>query len=83
MTYNRINQTCTTEEMAKILGLCTKTLLRLRRDPVTPFRLGEHYRYRGTTRNAPLQWFPEATDHAFTSFQAERWRSIETMEGVR
>ena len=82
MTGYRIQETCSTEEMADLLGLSTRTLLNLRRQRGSPFQLGTHFRFRGTTPKAPLQWFPEATDEAFTRFQQERWTSIETMEGA-
>lgn len=78
----RIQETCSTEEMAGLLGLSTRTLLNLRRQNGSPFQLRTHFRFRGTTSRAPLQWFPEPTDEVFTGFQQERWKSIETMEGA-
>lgn len=70
-----------TEEMSRALGISQRTLRELRLQTNSPFTLGRHYRFRGTTPKAPLQWFPEETDNAFTEFQAERWKLIETMDG--
>ena len=54
--------------MADLLGIHSKTLLRLRKKPFSPFREGIHYRYGGLTTGAPLQWFPEITNQAFTEY---------------
>lgn len=83
MAQNNVRATLSTEEMAKALKVSERTLLGLRRKPDSPFLLGRHYRFRGITSNAPLQWFPEATDEAFTQFQADRWKGIETMDGAK
>lgn len=75
-------RTClTTEEMSQALGISQRTLRELRLQKSSPFALGRHYRFRGITPKAPLQWFPEETDKAFTEFQAERWNLLETMDG--
>lgn len=57
-----------TQEMADLLGIHSKTLLRLRKKPFSPFKEGIHYRYGGLTTGAPLQWFPEITNQAFTEY---------------
>ncbi|WP_411876842.1 hypothetical protein [Vulcanococcus limneticus] len=55
--------------MAQQLGIHPKTLLRLRRQPYSPFREAEHFRHGGLSTRAPLQWQPLATEQAFTSFR--------------
>lgn len=77
----QIQQTLSTDEMPRALGVSSRTLRALRNQDKSPFRLGEHYRHRGITKDAPLQWFPTETDEAFTRFQVERWKDIETMDG--
>lgn len=72
----------TTDEMSQALGISNRTLRQLRLLKNSPFILGKHYRYGGLTQRAPIQWFPAETDEAFTNFQAERWKSIETMDCV-
>lgn len=71
-----------TEEMSQALGISSKTLRQLRLQQNSPFILGTHYRHGGLTPRAPLQWFPGETDQAFTNFQAEQWKRIETMDGA-
>ena len=58
-----------TAAMAERLGIHPKTLLRLRKEMHSPFQEGTHFRYGGLTTGAPLQWFPEQTDQAFTDFR--------------
>lgn len=67
--------------MAKELGISQKLLLRLRKQPGGPFQLGRDYRFRGASAKAPLQWFPDATDEAFTTWQQQQPHFIETMDG--
>lgn len=81
MATSTVRQFLSTEGMAKALGISTRTLLDLRKQKASPFHLGKHYRFRGASRKAPLQWFPEETDQAFTQHQVDRWNSIETMDG--
>jgi hypothetical protein len=58
-----VRATLTSPDMAKALGISQKLLLKLRKQPGGPFQLGRDYRFRGTSAQAPLQWFPEATSH--------------------
>jgi hypothetical protein len=76
-----VRPTLTSPEIAKALGISQKLLLRLRKHPDGPFQLGRDYRFRGVSPAAPLQWFPEATDQAFTSWQQKQPHLIETMDG--
>ena len=71
-----------TAAMAERLGIHPKTLLRLRKQQLTPFVEGTHYRYGGLTTGAPLQWFPEQTDQAFTDFQRLPVSAIETFSAL-
>lgn len=76
-----VRATLTSPDMAKALGISQKLLLKLRKQPGGPFQLGRDYRFRGTSAQAPLQWFPEATDNAFSSWQQQQPHLIETMDG--
>ena len=67
--------------MAKALGISVKLLLRLRKQPGSPFQLGTHYRFQGISTAAPVRWFPAPTDEAFSSFQRLDPSAIETMQG--
>lgn len=74
-----IRNTLSTADMAKGLGISSKLLLRLRKKPGSPFKLGIHYRFQGITTAAPVRWFPKETDEAFSSFDRLNPASIETM----
>lgn len=63
--------------MSSRLGIHPKTLLRLRRETCNPFVEGTHYRRGGLSEKAPIQWNPEATDFAFTSFRRMPASSVE------
>ena len=78
---DNVRETLSTAVMAKGLGVSAKLLLRLRRQAVSPFRLGVHYRFQGITTAAPVRWFPKETDEAFSSFQRLDPTAIETMAG--
>ena len=67
-----------TAAMANRLGIHPKTLLRLRKQPHSPFQEGQHYRYGGLTTGAPLQWFPERTEASFTNFRRIDVSAVET-----
>jgi hypothetical protein len=69
--------------MASRLGIHVKTLLKLRRQPYSPFREGEHYRRGGLSTLAPLQWEPEVTERAFTSFRRIDPALVETFSTAR
>jgi hypothetical protein len=56
------------DDMASEVGLHPRTLLRLRRQPFSPFEEGLHFRRGGLSTGAPLPWEPVATEAAFTSF---------------
>ena len=71
-----------TAAMADRLGIHPKTLLRLREQQRAPFVEGIHYRYGGLTTGAPLQWFPEQTDQAFTDFRRVPCSAIETFSAL-
>ena len=66
-----------TPSMADRLGIHPKTLLRLRKQLRSPFQEGLHYRYGGLTTGAPLQWFPEEADKAFTDFRRTPVSAVE------
>lgn len=83
MTSSVSAQWIPTPEMADRLGIHPKTLLRLRRQSFAPFREGMHYRRGGMTTAAPLQWHPEATESAFTSFRRIDPAAVETFSGSR
>ena len=70
-----------TEEMAETIGIHPKTLLGLRRKDICPFEEGTHYRRKGATTKSPLQWQPEKTEQAFTSFKRADAAEIETYGG--
>lgn len=70
-----------TEEMAETIGIHPKTLLGLRRKDICPFEEGTHYRRKGATTKSPLQWQPEKTEQAFTSFKRADPAEIETYGG--
>jgi len=70
-----------TEEMAEFIGIHPKTLLGLRRKENCPFVEGKHYRRKGSTTNSPLQWHPEKTEEAFTSFKRTDPSKLETYRG--
>ena len=61
-----VRETLSTEAMAKALGISQKLLLRLRKQPGSPFQLGIHYRFQGISTAAPVRWFPAPTDEAFS-----------------
>ena len=71
-----------TAAMAERLGIHPKTLLRIRKQPRSPFQEGAHYRYGGLTTGAPLQWFPESADQAFTDFQRGPVGAVETFSAL-
>lgn len=71
-----------TAVMAERLGIHPKTLLRLRKQLRSPFQEGTHYRYGGLTTGAPLQWFPEPTDQAFTDFRRVPASAVETFSAL-
>ena len=71
-----------TAAMADRLGIHPKTLLRLRKQQHAPFAEGTHYRYGGLTTRAPLQWFPELTDQAFTDFRRVPVSAVETFSAL-
>jgi hypothetical protein len=71
-----------TAAMADRLGIHPKTLLRLRKQQHAPFAEGTHYRYGGLTTGAPLQWFPELTDQAFTDFRRVPVSAVETFSAL-
>jgi hypothetical protein len=71
-----------TAAMAERLAIHPKTLLRLRKQQRSPFHEGAHYRYGGLTTGAPLQWFPEATDQAFTDFQRVPVSAVESFNAM-
>jgi len=71
-----------TAAMAERLGIHPKTLLRLRKQLRSPFQEGTHYRYGGLTTGAPLQWFPEPTDQAFTDFKRLPISAVETFSAL-
>jgi hypothetical protein len=71
-----------TAAMANRLGIHPKTLLRLRKQQHAPFAEGTHYRYGGLTTGAPLQWFPELTDQAFTDFRRVPVSAVETFSAL-
>jgi len=71
-----------TAAMAERLGIHPKTLLRLRKQLRSPFQEGTHYRYGGLTTGAPLQWFPESTDQAFTDFKRLPVSAVETFSAL-
>jgi hypothetical protein len=71
-----------TAAMAERLGIHPKTLLRIRKQPRSPFQEGAHYRYGGLTTGAPLQWFPEQTDQAFTDFRRAPVSAVETFSAL-
>jgi hypothetical protein len=71
-----------TAAMAERLGIHPKTLLRLRKQLRSPFQEGTHYRYGGLTTGAPLQWFPEPTDQAFTDFKRLPVSAVETFSAL-
>ena len=70
--------------MAARLGIHPKTLLRLRRSYLSPFREGVHFRYAGLTTKAPLQWQADLSEAAFTGFARVDPATVEafTSEGV-
>jgi len=72
-----------TAAMADRLGIHPKTLLRLRKQHHSPFQEGQHYRYGGLTQGAPLQWFPESVDQAFTDFRRTPVSAVETFSAAR
>jgi hypothetical protein len=76
-----VRETLTTADMAKALGISEKLLLKLRKQTGSPFKLGTHYRFQGTSTLAPVRWFPGPTDEAFSSFQRLDPASLETMTG--
>ncbi len=76
-----VRETKPTADMAKALGISEKLLLRLRKDSNSPFQLGTHYRFQGTSTLAPVRWFPAPTDEAFSSFQRLDPAQLETMTG--
>ena len=76
-----VRETLSTEAMAKALGISQKLLLRLRKQPGSPFQLGIHYRFQGISTAAPVRWFPAPTDEAFSSFKRFDPAVIETMQG--
>jgi hypothetical protein len=69
------------DEMASQLGLHAKTLLRLRRQPFSPFTEGKHFRRGGLSTRAPLQWEPISTEAAFTSFHRVDPAQVEVFSG--
>jgi hypothetical protein len=71
-----------TAAMAERLGIHPKTLLRLRKQQLSPFQEGTHYRYGGLTTGAPLQWFPEVTDRAFTDFRRLPASAVESFSAL-
>ena len=71
-----------TAAIADRLGIHPKTLLRLRKQQRAPFVEGIHYRYGGLTTGAPLQWFPEQTDQAFTDFRMVPVSAVETFSAL-
>ena len=71
-----------TAAMADRLGIHPKTLLRLRKQHHSPFQEGQHYRYGGLTTGAPLQWFPESADQAFTDFRRIPVSAVETFSAA-
>ncbi len=77
-----VRETLNTLEMAKALGISEKLLLKLRKQRLSPFELGTHYRFQGITTAAPVRWFPGPTDEAFSSFKRVDPCAIETMEGA-
>ena len=77
-----VRETLSTADMAKALGISEKLLLKIRKQAISPFELGTHYRFQGITTAAPVRWFPEPTDEAFSSFTRIDPASIETMEGA-
>lgn len=72
-----------TPAMAERLRVHPKTLLKLRRQPYSPFVEGLHYRRGGLTTLAPLQWQPEATEAAFTGFRRIDPAQVETFASAR
>jgi hypothetical protein len=73
-----------TAQMAALLGIHRKTLLRLRSADINPFNEGEHYRRAGLTCRAPIHWHPIRTEEAFTGFKRTDPASIEafSQEGI-
>jgi hypothetical protein len=71
-----------TAEMAAALGIHPKTLNSLRRRSDSPFKEGTHYRHAGATTGAPIQWFVEPTDEAFTNFKRTPARDVEAFSEV-
>jgi hypothetical protein len=67
-----------TVEMAAFLGIHPKTLYRLKAIPNSPFKESVHFRRRGLTSRAPLQWSPELTEKAFTGFRRLDPAGVET-----
>ena len=76
-----VRETLPTADMAKALGISEKLLLRLRKSSDSPFQMGTHYRFQGTSTLAPVRWFPAPTDEAFSSFQRLEPAELETMTG--
>ena len=76
-----VRETLSTVQMAQALGISQKLLLKLRKAEPSPFTAGEHYRFQGITTAAPVRWFPEATDSAFSAFTRVDPAAIETMDG--
>ena len=76
-----VRETLSTLQMAEALGISLKLLLKLRKAEPSPFTAGEHYRFQGITTAAPVRWFPEATDRAFSAFTRVDPSTIETMDG--
>ena len=78
-----IREVLSTPNMAKSLGISNKMLLRLRKIEGGPFQEGRDYRFAGMTKAAPVQWFPNETDQAFSNWERIDPNSIETMEGAQ
>jgi hypothetical protein len=69
--------------MAERLGIHKQTLLKLRRTKHSPFKEGTHYRWSGITTAGSLQWNPDATEQAFTTFRRIPAGGFETFAAAR
>lgn len=64
--------------MAKVLGIHRQTLLRIRRNPSSPFVEGRDFRWSGLTTNSNLQWNVVKAESTFTKARRVPASELET-----
>ena len=63
---------------SKWLGIHPQTVRLLRKLENSPWHQGIHYRHTGVTDRGPLQWNRELAEQAFTEFNRNPTKDVET-----